>query len=170
MNEKLVRMLRYYQGSEIEQAIANRDVSSSLIYQPNVYTGTDIRSGCPNWTLEYWTAQWGIGELPPCLDIEDIKKLIKSKKFYELESFVREKLLSLKDKFGITDIKPKIVESQDNGEDLLLMEISVREKDPKKQIEIWKNISNAIRSEIDRQFGDKSKEIQMKLWISLSSR
>ena len=165
MNERLARLLRYKQGSEIESIIANRDVSSSLIHQPNIYVSTDIRSGCPDWTLEYWTARWGIGGL--CLDIEDIKKLIKSEKFYEIESFVCEKLSSLKDEFGITDIKPKIVESQDDGEDLLLIEISVREKDLKKQIEIWKNISNAIRSEIDRQFGDKSKEIQMKLWISL---
>ena len=118
--------------------------------------------------MEYWTARWGISGL--CLDIEDIKKLIKSEKFYEIESFVCKKLLSLKDKFGITDIKPKIIENQDDGEDLLLIEISVKERDLKKQIEIWKNISNAIRSEIDRQFGDKSKEIQMKLWISLNPR
>jgi len=165
MNERLERLLRYKQGSEIESIIASRDLPSSRVYQPNVYVSTDIRSGCPDWTLEYWIARWGIGGL--CLDIEDIKKLIKSEKFYEIESFVCEKLLSLKDKFGITDIKPKIIENQDDGEDLLLIEISVREKDLKKQIEIWKNISNAIRSEIDREFGDKSKEIQMKLWISL---
>lgn len=163
MNEKFAKLLRYQQGFEIENIIANRDVSSQ-IYQPNVYVNTDIRTGCPDWMLEYWTAQWGISGL--CLDLEDIKKLIKSEKFYEIESFVCEKLISLKDKFGITDIKPKIVESQDN-EELLLIEISVREKDLKKQIEIWKNISNTIRGEIDKQFGDKSKEIQMKLWISV---
>lgn len=167
MNEKIARMLRYCQDLEIENVIANKDLSSNLIYQPNVYVSTDVRGGCPDWTLEYWTTQWGIGGLPFCLDIEDIKKLIKLNEFYEIESFVHEKLLSLKDEFGIIKIKSEIIQSRDDGEDLLLIEVSVKEKDPKKQIEIWKNISNAIRGEICRQFGDKCKEIQMKFWISL---
>lgn len=165
MNEKIARMLRYYRDLEIEHVIANKDLSSNLIYQPNVYVSTDIRGGCLDWTLEYWT--WGIGGLSFCLDIEDIKKLIKLNEFYEIESFVREKLLSLKDEFGIIKIKSEIIQSRDGKENLLLIEVSVREKDPKKQIEIWKNISNAIRGEICRQFGDKCKEIQMKFWISL---
>ena len=58
--------------------------------------------------------QLGIGIIPPCIDLEDIKKLLKSIKFYEIESLVLEKLSSLKKELNIAEIRSKILENYDD--------------------------------------------------------
>ena len=136
---------------------------------PRLTINTDNTGAChPDWSLEYWTNPRTYYEiLNYCLSVEDLRKLLKFARFSPLEMFVEEVVNEIKDQFKIKRISSEILQDVEDQEELLLVEIFVDEKDEKRVIELWKKISTTIRNEINRKFGDKGDEYQLKLLISV---
>jgi len=163
------RIRHIYSNTEIERILANRDLSVGIQTFPRTPINTDNIGACYlDWSLEYWTRPKSPYEvLSYCLNLEDIKKIIKIVRFFQVEAFIRGLLCSLEEAYDIKCVKSEVVEDHEDQEEMLLVQVFVDKKDPKQIIELWKEISTKIRSEIDREFGEKSRDIQLRLWISV---
>lgn len=158
-----------YPNGEIEKMLTDRGLSVCIQISPRIPVNTDNTGVCyPDWSLQYWTKPKSLYEvLGYCLSFEDINKLLKTIRFSSVEKLIEDAIEKIRESFGIKCMKSKIIEDPEDQEEMLLVEVFVDESDPKQVIELWKEISTRIRDEIDKEFGNKSKEFQLKLWISV---
>jgi len=156
---------------EIEWSLGETIYESSEFIQPKkVHSigSTDYITLTPHirdWTLEYWVGST-CDILGMCLSETALNKLSKMLKFLPLEELIEEIVDKIKSKYDICTQESQIIEDPDLHSDVLVVEIFVKERDPKKVIELWKAISNEIRREIDRKL---DKKFQRELLIRVRS-
>ena len=120
-----------------------------------------------DWSLEYWTMQFLPESLISYLKLEDLRRFAEDLYFYPLERHVKTVIEKIRHTFKIRKEISKIIRDPEDGESILWFEIYVDEDDIKKVVKIWKEISESIRNEIDKEFKDKSEKYQLKLHISV---
>ncbi len=140
---------------------------------PHTLVDTDtLRLDFQDWTLSYWTARFKpYGVFSRHFIFEELIKIQKGElikaPFSQLKTLVNDVLRGIREDLRIKHIDFDVISDPEDQEESLLVEIYVDEKDTKQVIELWKKISTEIRNEVEKRLGDKSKDYQMRLQISV---
>jgi len=95
---------------------------------------------------------------------EVLKKICGAKQdLNKLEKFVNSIIADMLDEIPCT---VQTTVQTDGGEDILVVDVFVKEKDPERVLGLWKTISNRIRTAVDRKLGS---EYQRLLFIRVRS-
>lgn len=127
---------------------------------------------CKQFMMSYWlnlsTSQYfkeGLGYFPFFIDTsllfylpELLKESRKINKFAPVESITKESIESIKEEYDINfEEKIEVVNDPEDFREVMRVELSVDIDSKEEVFEIWKEVSNKIRNEIDQRFGEESK-------------